>query len=70
MQVAFPNIDVDRIPDTRSVLEHIDSNLEILQMRVMESDFTDPASRMHFKDDIRWLRRYYDRAERLIREDD
>lgn len=70
MQIEFPNIDVMTIPDMESVLKHMDANLEILQAKVMQRDFTDPAHRMHCKDDVAWLRIYYDRAERLIREND
>lgn len=70
MQVEFTNIDVMSIPDVGAVLKHIDANLEILQAKVMKRDFTDPAQRMHCKADVAWLRVYYDRAERLIREND
>jgi hypothetical protein len=68
--IEFPSIDVLVIPDMGAVLKHLDANLEILQAKAMQYDFTDPAHRMHFKDDIAWLRVYYDRAERLTREND
>jgi hypothetical protein len=66
MDTQFVNTNLDAIPDLESTLRLIDANLGTLQQRALDADFTDPSARMHFKEDVRWLRRFYDKAEELL----
>ena len=67
---SLPNYDFSQLTDYRRALDEIEKNVELLKSAVLECDETlSDEDRSQLIINIKWLRRYYEAAERSVLND-
>lgn len=67
---SLPNYDFSQLTDYTLALDEIEKNVQLLKTAVLECDETlSDSDRSQLIINIKWLRRYYEAAERSILND-
>lgn len=67
---SLPNYDFSQLTDYTLALDEIEKNVQLLKTAVLECDETlSDSDRSQLIINIKWLRRYYEAAERSVLND-
>ena len=66
---TLPNIWLDSLVTFNSAVDQIESFLNILKTNAVEADFSDAVVRDRYVNDILYLKQFFERAEKLARND-
>ena len=63
----LPNIWLDTLNSYDSVVEQIHACLVVLKQNAEEADFSDPAIKTRYSQDVMYMKQFFERAEMLAR---